>query len=334
MKDNLRKFFNAIMAEDKQAFADLQASGFDINMNIIDANGYEEPALLTFAYEGNINAIRFLLARGANVNALRADGASALNAAGAAGMTDVALLLLNYGINPNTFNEYRVSPLHEFSERVGALEIGANTVVAALLASGASTSQTDNNGFTPFQVACMEGATSAVRLIMEAMQSRRENIFGSQNLLILESFRYCNPDLYNELVGIYNEEKKITSKEPEYNQLKKWHDDSDEDDDIEVYQGGYSNSSDKGIVSTTQQFNNMALEGSTSSKGNTSSDAKDSNNINEMDAVVIEYILPFCSIVIASSYLTQSLDILDYSYIGLSSLPALDLTFCFDHIAL
>jgi len=78
------------------------------------------------------------------------------------GNINQAKLLLKAGADPNQFNRYEDTPLHEASSN-DYLEI-----VELLLKSGADPNRTDNNGDTPLIWAMCVGCLEIVELLLKA----------------------------------------------------------------------------------------------------------------------------------------------------------------------
>lgn len=96
------------------------------------------------AHRGNIQVTNYLLARGANPNAVSGNGFTALYMAaesdyGAA----VAEALLNYGADPNVRNASGQTALHQAASQ------GATKVIEILLAHKADINAADNSGYVP-----------------------------------------------------------------------------------------------------------------------------------------------------------------------------------------
>ena len=102
-------------------------------------------------------AVRALLDAGAEVNARRADGATAL--LWAAHRDDLAMveLLLAAGADPNAADEHGVTPLMRASENASP------GVVQALLDAGADPDAAQSSGLTPLMIAARTGERDVVR---------------------------------------------------------------------------------------------------------------------------------------------------------------------------
>jgi ankyrin repeat protein len=126
----------------------------------------ESPApLLDATRAGDVETVRSLLAGGADANAARGDGVTALHLAAERGRLDIAKLLIGAGASAGA--ETRIgayTPLHV------AAEGGHVDLVEALLGAGANASaKTTNSGVTPLHLAAKApGGEGAVRALVAA----------------------------------------------------------------------------------------------------------------------------------------------------------------------
>jgi len=96
------------------------------------------------ANRGNTQVTNYLLARGANPNAVSGIGLTALYlAAGSDYGADAAEALLNYGADPNARNASGQTALHQAASQ------GATRVIEILLAHKADINAADNSGYVP-----------------------------------------------------------------------------------------------------------------------------------------------------------------------------------------
>jgi len=105
-------------------------------------------------------AVRQLIDEGIDVNAGRADGATALLWAAHWDEREVAELLLGAGANANMADDHGVTPLIRASENAS---IG---MVKALLAAGADASMAQVSGLTPLMVAAHTGSIEVVQALL------------------------------------------------------------------------------------------------------------------------------------------------------------------------
>ncbi len=137
-----------------------------------------QPSLVEAAQEGALQRVRQLLDDGADVNAVDADGCSALQLAAAEGHREIAVLLLANGADPTILDNDKFTLLHwaTFSNDPAILDLassddleapdrdgrrplgwaaseGAQASVAWLLAHGADPNAPDKDGWTPLHFA-------------------------------------------------------------------------------------------------------------------------------------------------------------------------------------
>ena len=105
--------------------------------------------------------VRALLAGdGADVNAARADGATALLWAAHWDDAEAVGLLLRAGADVNAADDHGVTPLARASENASA------AMVAQLLAAGADPNAAQSNGLTPLMTAARTGSVEVVRALL------------------------------------------------------------------------------------------------------------------------------------------------------------------------
>jgi ankyrin repeat protein len=163
------------------------------------------------AMRGDVATVRSLLQRGADVNAPRPDGMSALHWAAERGDPELIDMLLYAGANPKAVTRIgHYTPLHVASR------VGHAAVVEKLLKAGADVNaKTSNSGATPLHLAATSGDAATVRALaqngadLDARESEWEQtplIFaaGSNRIeairVLLESG--ANPDLASKVVNI------------------------------------------------------------------------------------------------------------------------------------
>ncbi len=119
------------------------------DLRLVDATARQDAA-----------AVRQLIDEGIDVNASRADGATALLWAAHWDEHKVAELLLGAGANANMADDHGVTPLIRASENAS---IG---MVKALLAAGADASVAQVSGLTPLMVAAHTGSIDVVQALL------------------------------------------------------------------------------------------------------------------------------------------------------------------------
>jgi ankyrin repeat protein len=114
------------------------------------------------AKDGDLRAVRTLIAKKANVNEPARDGSTALLWAVYHSNLEMAQALIAAGASVNTANKYGVTPL------IQASRTGDTPVIDALLKAGATVSLAHPDGETPVMAAARTGRAEAVRLLVEA----------------------------------------------------------------------------------------------------------------------------------------------------------------------
>jgi ankyrin repeat protein len=117
--------------------------------------------IVAAAQERDAARVRALLQAGADVNAPRPDGATALMWAAHWADAEMARVLLRAGANPNAADEQGVSPL------ALACETGDETIVAVLLGAGAKPDRPQSNGVTPLMIAARTGNLKVAQMLAE-----------------------------------------------------------------------------------------------------------------------------------------------------------------------
>jgi ankyrin repeat protein len=130
-----------------------------------------DPTLLWYAaYNDRLETVKFLISKGANVNAKADNGNTPLNAAvsgyGAGGGAEIAKLLISKGANVNAKDKnYGNTPLHHAAESFGSNGYGANPCLEILLNNGAKILN-NNNGESPLYKAVWGDEMDNVRFLV------------------------------------------------------------------------------------------------------------------------------------------------------------------------
>jgi ankyrin repeat protein len=132
------------------------------------------------AARGDHAAVRALITQGADVNAPRVDGTTALHAASHADHLEIVDSLLDAGANPSAKDRYGVTPLYL------ACVNGSADVIRRLLEAGADANEVDPGGETPLMTAARTGAPAALRVLLErgARVDAREPEYSQTALMI------------------------------------------------------------------------------------------------------------------------------------------------------
>ena len=118
------------------------------------------PGLVDAAARQDLAALRAHLEAGADVNARRADGATALLWAAHWDDREAVRLLLAAGADVNAADDHGVTPL------VRATENASRSLVGTLLAAGADANAAQTSGLTPLMVAARTGNAAIVRTLL------------------------------------------------------------------------------------------------------------------------------------------------------------------------
>ena len=144
----------------------LLALALGISANQLSAaeagGGDDATALIMAAQDGHVEAVRLLLAAGANVNLQAQNGVTALIMAAQNGHADVIRLLLANGANVNMQRPNGGTAL------MSAAYNGHADVIRLLLAAGANVDMQRSDGVTALMSAAYNGHVEAVRLLLAA----------------------------------------------------------------------------------------------------------------------------------------------------------------------
>ncbi len=119
-------------------------------------------ALVTAAKDGDLRAVRALLAKRVNVNETARDGSTALLWAVYHSDVEMTKALLAAGAKADTANKYGVTPL------IQAARTGDTPLIDSLLKAGAKATLAHPDGETALMAAARTGRIDAVRLLIEA----------------------------------------------------------------------------------------------------------------------------------------------------------------------
>jgi len=125
------------------------------------ARAASDVPLAAAAERGDLARVTALLAQGADVNAPRVDGSTALHAAAHADRLDIAAALLKAGARAGATDRYGVTPLYLASVN------GNADFIARLLDAGVDPNTTDPTGETALMTAARTGLPAALRVLVD-----------------------------------------------------------------------------------------------------------------------------------------------------------------------
>jgi len=121
-----------------------------------------ELTLLDAAESGEAAALRLAATKGANVNATRPDGSTAIMYAAANGDLELVRALIKAGADVKLKNQFGTSALTE------AAIIGSTPIIEALLKAGADPNFKTPDGETPLMAAARSGKVDAAKALLDA----------------------------------------------------------------------------------------------------------------------------------------------------------------------
>ncbi|MEE2963579.1 MAG: ankyrin repeat domain-containing protein [Acidobacteriota bacterium] len=116
--------------------------------------------LVSAAAAQDHRTVRTLVEQGLDVNAARADGATALLWAAHWDDSDAVAMLLHAGANVNAADDHGVTPLERAAENVSV------PMVQMLLAAGANPNSSQTSGLTPLMTAARTGSVEVVEALL------------------------------------------------------------------------------------------------------------------------------------------------------------------------
>ena len=127
----------------------------------VSAAGAQDLRLVAAAAAQDAQAVRALLDEGVDVDARRADGATAILWAAHRDALRTVRLLLQAGADVNAADDHGVAPLHR------AAENASPAMVDLLLGAGADANTSQTSGLTPLMTAARTGNEQVVRRLLE-----------------------------------------------------------------------------------------------------------------------------------------------------------------------
>ena len=158
-----------------------------------------ETSLVDAIKQGNLDAVRALLTRRADVNAGELDGTTPLHWAVRADDSGTVAMLLGAGARADVANRYGITPLWL------AATNGNAAMIATLLKAGAQVDAALPSGETALLVAASSGNADAVRTLLQhgADVRTRERLFGQTALMIAAAENH--PEVCKALIAAGSE---------------------------------------------------------------------------------------------------------------------------------
>lgn len=125
----------------------------------VDLNDKDRDGCTPLHFANSKDVAEFLIAGGADVNAMNNSASTPLHYAAWRGDTDVVEMLLARGVDVNAKNRFGLTPLHR------ATAAGLSDVAVLLIAEGADVNARDKNGRTVLQWARKKGHNEIVELL-------------------------------------------------------------------------------------------------------------------------------------------------------------------------
>lgn len=125
--------------------------GLDVNSS--NGGGFlanQGTALHSAAWANKAEMVEFLIARGAEVDAVDNEGRTPLHKAAVSGGKEAAVILLAHGADPTVESVYEDTPMH------AAAQSGKQEIVVLLLAHGVDVNLKNGDGMTPMDSACLK----------------------------------------------------------------------------------------------------------------------------------------------------------------------------------
>ncbi|MBQ8124726.1 MAG: ankyrin repeat domain-containing protein [Kiritimatiellae bacterium] len=160
-------------------------SGIDVNVR---NEGSRETALMTAAGGGNIDTVKLLVERGADVGAKSFEGGTALLVAIEQRRDEVVEYLLSHGANPN--DKLAIEP--GLTALCMAAQRGYLRILKALLKAGADTEKRAGDGSTALANAAFKGHDDVARELIESGADKRAKSAGMTAEEFAERFGYSS----------------------------------------------------------------------------------------------------------------------------------------------
>ncbi len=154
----------------------------------------QDRRLVSAAANQDATAVRLLLADGVDVNARRADGATALLLAAHRDDLEMVDLVLRAGADVNAADDHGVTPL----ERAG--ENASLAMVERLLAVGADANAAQTSGLTPLMTAARTGSIDVVQALLTAGANTNAATTITRSTALMWAVSERHPDVVDQLL--------------------------------------------------------------------------------------------------------------------------------------
>ena len=178
-------FLNAAAYGTTEEVRKMLDSGINVNVR---NDGNRETALMTAAGGGNVETVKLLINRGAEINAKSFEGGTALLVAIDRKQDDVVECLLLHGANPN--DKLAIEP--GLTALCMAAQRGYLRILKALLKAGADTEKRAGDGSTALVNAAFKGHDDVARELIESGANKGAKSAGMTAEEFAERFGYSS----------------------------------------------------------------------------------------------------------------------------------------------
>ncbi|MDR1385877.1 MAG: ankyrin repeat domain-containing protein [Planctomycetaceae bacterium] len=145
----------------------LVEKGADVNA---ESNDGETPIYVAAALSSKVDVLKFLVEKGADVNVKSNDGKAPLHWAAIDGNLEAVKVLVNAGANINEEDNAGATPIHTVVTNYSKAAFNSTKVdvLKFLVEKGADINTKDKDGDTPLHTAANEGRVRAVKILVNA----------------------------------------------------------------------------------------------------------------------------------------------------------------------
>ena len=162
---------------------------------VVSLHAAGDPSIATAAMNRDTAAVRALIARKVDVNAVGSDGTSALHWTVRSGDVETARLLIRAGANARLANRLGVTPLSM------ATANGDAEMIRLLVDAGAEVNTPDIAGETPLMSAARSGVVAAVNLLLDKGAAIEAKDRTSQQTALMIAIRENHGDVVTSLIA-------------------------------------------------------------------------------------------------------------------------------------